>query len=677
MALDGKLLTFDQGGNLVTTLSIPPTAGSNAGTAGISFGAEDNRGQIGGQRADDLVVASFSSLAGLPVQDNLTPATLTVNSTGDASDSSTGDGLCDTGALVGGQPECTLRGAIEEANALSGANTIEFDIPGAGPHTIQPASALPTVTDPVVIDGYTQPGASPNTNGPGLGLNTVLMIELDGTSAGTSFVPWLDITGGSSIVRELVINRFSGSGIRLQTSGNVVDWNFIGTDVAGTVATPNSNPGVSIIAAGNIIGGTGSGARNVISGNESNGVGIVGGMSTGNQILGNFIWTDVSGAAALGNRFPAVSIFNAADNTIGGTSPGAGNVVSGNDSEGILINGVGAVGNLVQGNSIGTDVTGTASLGNVFQGVDIRDNASDNTIGGTAEGAGNTIAFNGGIGVLAVSGTGNGILGNSIFSNTQLGIDLELDGVTPNDVGDGDTGANNLQNFHVLTAAVSGSTAIQGTLNSTPDTTFRLEFFSNSACDASGHGEGETFLGSTDVTTNGSGDASFTAGFPATVSVGHFITSTATDPGNNTSEFSQCVVVNASPLAFDQTVATTPDTPAAITLSGLDASTSASLSTIIVSLPCSGDLSEGITDIITTPHTLTGDTVTYTPDPGFSGDDSFTFLVNNGAGDSNVATVTVNATSGQHVVQGQVRLERRTDHVRRQGNFLRPGPGLH
>ena len=115
--------------------------------------------------------------------------------------------------------------------------------------------------------------------------------------------------------------------------------------------------------------------------------------------------------------------------------------------------------------------------------------------------------------------------------------------MTPNDAGDGDAGANNLQNFPVLTSATSGSTTIEGTLNSASNTQFRLEFFANTACDPSGFGEGETFLGSTDVTTDGSGNASFTVTFPATVPVGQFITSTATDPDNNTSEFSQCIDV--------------------------------------------------------------------------------------------------------------------------------------
>ena len=129
-----------------------------------------------------------------------------------------------------------------------------------------------------------------------------------------------------------------------------------------------------------------------------------------------------------------------------------------------------------------------------------------------------------------------------------LGIDLGNDGPTLNDTGDTDIGANNLQNFPVITSAVSGggTTTVQGPLNSKPLTEFRLEFFSNTACDPSGHGEGETFIGFTDVTTDGSGNASFMVTFPIAVPAGQLITATATDPNGNTSEFSECEVVAAT-----------------------------------------------------------------------------------------------------------------------------------
>ena len=158
------------------------------------------------------------------LEDRWLLSVFTVNSIGDEPDASPGDSIAET---VAGQ--CTLRAAIQEANATLGADTIHFAIPGAGPHTIQPTSGLPKITDPVTIDGYTQAGASPNTNGPGLGINAVLMVELDGSNASGS---GLRVSGGSSTIRGLVINRFgSGAGIRLESNGqNVIEGNFIGKE---------------------------------------------------------------------------------------------------------------------------------------------------------------------------------------------------------------------------------------------------------------------------------------------------------------------------------------------------------------------------------------------------------------------------------------------------------------
>ena len=463
----------------------------------------------------------------------------------------------------------------------------------------------------MAIDGYTQPGSSTNTNGPGLGLNTVLKIELNGINAG-AFVDGLVITAGNSTVRGMVINRFGidANGIRLQTNGgNVIEGNFIGTDVTGSVDLGNGQDGVNVgfAASNNIIGGTAPSARNLISGN-SNGVGIFGFGATGNVVQGNLIGTDVTGTAALGNtRGVWVSY---ALNTIGGLTPGTGNVISGNIGDGVSIFGIDATGSVVQGNYIGTDVTGTVDLGNGGSGV-VLERSPNNSIGGTEPGAANLLSSNDGAGVAlfigatgnqvlgnligtdvngitalgnkhgieihpsnntiggtvagarnVISGnilygvyiispgsTGNAILGNPIFSNGDLGIALGGDWVTPNDPDDVDTGANNLQNFPELTAATTRSTTVDGTLNSTASTLFRLEFFSNTACDALGNGEGESFLGFSDQATDGTGNVSFSVTFPDTVLPGLFITATATDPNNNTSEFSQCFEVAGVILA--------------------------------------------------------------------------------------------------------------------------------
>ncbi|MCA1683666.1 MAG: right-handed parallel beta-helix repeat-containing protein, partial [Actinobacteria bacterium] len=458
----------------------------------------------------------------------------------------------------------SLRQAITDANASAGTtDTIAFNIAGAGVHTIAPTSALPIVTDPVIIDGTTEPDfvATP-------------VVELDGTNAGAA-ANGLHIAAGNSTVKGLVINRFGvglagGNGILVSPNGgNRIEGNFIGTNVAGTAAAANSNDGVSLIDAasnvvtnnvlsgnsdnglnldhsngntitgnligtnasgtglvpnsvdgveigqntlGNIIGGLTPAERNVISGNRI-GILIAG---AGNQVRGNFIGTDISGTLDLGNVFDGVLIFGGLNNVVGGTAAGAGNVLSGNGRHGVFITNLGgtaATGNAVQGNFIGTDVSGSSPRGNSINGVHVETTSSNNLIGGTAAGAGNRIAFNGGVGVAVLGAAGNSILSNSIIANgttaAHLGIDLGADGATANDANDADTGANNLQNFPVLTSATSsgGNTTITGTFNSEASKAYRVEFFSNAACDASGNGEGRTFLGSTTVNTDASGNA--------------------------------------------------------------------------------------------------------------------------------------------------------------------------
>ncbi|PYS26358.1 MAG: hypothetical protein DMF75_22270 [Acidobacteria bacterium] len=204
------------------------------------------------------------------------------------------------------------------------------------------------------------------------------------------------------------------------------------------------------------VGGTEPGSRNVISGNGvilpdrprpeqfplGSGILISGG--SGSQVLGNFIGTNADGTAAVAiygdEGQTGVSIIGSASNIIGGTTAAARNIISGNDS-GVLISGANATNNVVQGNFIGTDVNGVGAVGNDSNGVEISGGANNNIVGGTLMGAGNTIAFNGctdryctPAGVYVQSGTGNAILGNSIFSNNGLGIDLDpLNAVNPND----------------------------------------------------------------------------------------------------------------------------------------------------------------------------------------------------------------------------------------------------
>ena len=446
---------------------------------------------------------------------------------------------------------CPLRAAISTSNVTPGpgANTIEFDIPGSGVQTITPISALPTITRPVVIDGYTQPGASPNTLA--TGNNAALKIELNGTNAGSDAL-LITHTSGSSTIKGLVINRF-GEGISItgDTVGNRIEGNFIGTDPTGTIDRGNTDDGVNISngASENVVGGTTPAARNVISGNACNAVWVS--NATGNSIQGNYIGTDKTGTKSLtnGDGFfgcTAVVINGSSGNTVGGTTAGARNVISGNASDGVGIFG-NSPNNKVLGNRIGTTANGTGTLGNGEAGVLIQ--GLNNSVGNGTAGGSNTIAFNGEDGVEVQSGTGHEISRNSIFSNTGLGIDLgggfeDAAGKTANDPGDIDPGANGLQNSPVLASAktVSGKTTVTGKLNSTPGKTFKVQFYSNPSGD-----EGKKFIGEKSVTTDAStGNASFTFSPATAVPVGQTITATATDPGNNTSEFSAARKVASS-----------------------------------------------------------------------------------------------------------------------------------
>ena len=251
---------------------------------------------------------------------------------------------------------------------------------------------------------------------------------------------------------------------------------------------------------------------------------MAGSAATGNVIRGNYVGPDAGATTGL-SGFPINGILligSATGNTIGPS-----NVISGNYL-GIELNA--APGNVVKGNYIGTDasVAGTTNLGNTAIGVNVI--ADGSTIGGTITGDRNRIAFNG-RGVSVGSGVGNRILTNEIYTNGSLGIDLGSTGVTPNDAGDGDTGANDLQNFPTITSVSQpafGQTLIEGDLASEASKTYRLEFFRSNACDSSSNGEGQFFIGATNVTTDGSGNAPFSFTADTATGTSQQITATAT-----------------------------------------------------------------------------------------------------------------------------------------------------
>ncbi len=203
-----------------------------------------------------------------------------VNSVEDQVDSDTADSICDTGDNVGLDPECTLRAAIDQANANAGAEEIHFEIPGAGPHMIAPVTALPTISDPVTIDGYTEPEADPATSS----TTASPQINLNGNY---SVATGLDITAGTSTVRGLVFLRFcdalppactNGEAILLRSNGgNTIAGNYIGTN-PGDAGDHENGSGVEIFdVPNNTIGGTAPADRNIISNNGTDGVRILGG----------------------------------------------------------------------------------------------------------------------------------------------------------------------------------------------------------------------------------------------------------------------------------------------------------------------------------------------------------------------------------------------------------------
>jgi hypothetical protein len=402
----------------------------------------------------------------------------------------------------------SLRGAIiaaDQAPSASGPNLIAFNIPTSDPgysastnsiDVLTPAPGLTTIpnlpdlTSPVIIDGYTQAGAQVNTLAKGD--NAVLKIVLNGnlvvsdgtqqdlTSPGTT---GLNLLGGDTTVRGLVINNFSGDGIDVSTNNNVVQGNYIGTDVTGEQAQGNGAVGVEVAGWGvtqiagsasyNRIGMYGDGVgdfadRNVISANGVNqylaggtaGVRVMWGASY-NVVAGNYIGTDANGMRPLGNYIWGVVVsdsFEESDiaqpvsgyNQIGGNGPADvadGNLISANAYDGINIAGNPSnteIGVTVYANDMGTDVTGIGRLGNGHSGV----SAATGTQGLTIEG--NVIAYNGEYGVAVSQDTSGGyfsdipwnggptggvrIEGNSIHDNGALGIDLG--GVV--DVGTGD-----------------------------------------------------------------------------------------------------------------------------------------------------------------------------------------------------------------------------------------------
>jgi len=277
--------------------------------------------------------------------------------------------------------------------------------------------------------------------------------------------------------------------------------------------------------------------------------------ASNNIITGCWFGVDASGTNAAPNGYEGILVRGGANgNLIGGTNSLARNLISGNRHYGICMMDPGTTQNSVLGNIIGADFTGTNALGNMFANIALLANASSNRIGATDPGAGNIIAFSGsgpGI-VISDSGTtNNSMRGNSIFNNAGPGIDLNNDGPTLNDDVDADIGPNNLQNFPILSSAYGlwSSTIISGSLNSTPNANFVIDFYGSPTADPTGHGEGKIWLGSAGATTDSTGNAGFSLSNTAENYAGSYISATATASSGDTSEFSLATLATNKPVA--------------------------------------------------------------------------------------------------------------------------------
>ena len=435
----------------------------------------------------------------------------------------------------------SLRKAITDANALSGKDIINFNIPGAGPHVISLITALPLITEQVNINGYSEPGAYPATSS----YSAKILDIIDFNNIPSSGFVFTFTTGSSDISGLSIINATGGSsaGIYLNNCGVTnIKGNIIGMYPDGTSA--GNYVGIRIAGSDNAVIGGSDANRNIISANQTYGVlieNITSNEASSTSITYNYIGTGTNGLLDKGNMFDGIHV-TVCDGTVI-----TNNIISGNGGNGINLDGTsanGVSGTSIENNRIGLKKSGLA-MGNTLNGVLL--NFCQNTNLGGAAIYTNTIAYNGKNGIVLTgntSSTGNNFGYNSIYLNTLLGIDLSNNGVTANDAGDADTGPNGLQNYPVIDSAkMNGANLIiyfkfNGTLNQT----IRLEFYNNPAyvspVDASGYGEGHTLIGTMNVLGSGVND-SYTIGVSGLTLYQDYVTATATNStSNNTSEYS-------------------------------------------------------------------------------------------------------------------------------------------
>jgi CSLREA domain-containing protein len=428
-----------------------------------------------------------------------------------------------------------------------------------------------------------------SNTGQGVGLYGVTNNFVGGTNPGEG-----NLISGNNANGVNISSRSPGSGQPNAPSiGNYVQGNLIGTDITGTVALRNNQNGIAVSSSnGNFLGGTNPGARNVISGNTQSGISISnsGGFdpagSNNNVIRGNYIGTKADGNSVLSNGTGISLGGGSTGNIIGGDDAADGatdgvvlarNIIAGSVGEGIIIqsqfvNGANALatGNIVQGNLIG----GSTLLRNTGNGINLN-GAMNTLVGGSSPGAGNTISFNNNNGIVVncpalnnvvTCGVGNTFSRNSIFSHSNnLGIRLNANGAN--------VGNNNQAPPVVSFVSASGAgTVVQGSLTTgAANQNYVMEFFANDSCGVSAQGEGKTYIGTYNVTTDANGVVSFTTPALDVVAPGKIVTATATHATNGTSRFSNCTIVSnptatVSGRATDQVG--TPLAGVTVTLSG-------------------------------------------------------------------------------------------------------------
>lgn len=494
---------------------------------------------------------------------DLEAVALVVNSTGDAGDATPGDDVCDTGGFNGdGAPECTLRAAIQEANASAAPSTIDFALTATDPNhsagtwTISPSTGLPSITTPMTIDGTTQPGFVPNTNPAPQAINWTQVIMIDGTSS-INGSAGLRVFADEVAISGLTIGNFywsGGYGLEINADRTTVTAMSIGTDLTGLVAA-NLAYGIWATGTDSVIGGPTPGDRNLITGADNGQINFSPGINT--MIDGNLIATNVDASALLALWGTGVEVWSGSNVTVG--TPAAGNVIGGdrgmefgsvggtiennvfgtndlfsvdlggwqafntfgagtsitgnvvgNWDEGIAVTGDSSI---LTGNWIGTDPSGTVDLGNLDFGIEFANTGTNGTVGGTSAADANVIANNGGAGIsVRDAGAIPAMLGNEIFGNGALGIDILRDGVTVNSAADA------ILDFPTITdaSAFAGAVSVDVELD-VPAGDYRVELFENpTGGDPSGYGEGQTFVHGVTITHAGLGLESFAITYPGT-----------------------------------------------------------------------------------------------------------------------------------------------------------------